>query len=204
MRASGTGPIKAVARGETACRPHFVHDAVTEANAGFPVGYATPCEGTGYEIGSHVAHQGLAQSREREEILRLGADPRRADGSASKSASSCRCPPTGRTPAAERARPDEDQARQLRFREVRPAAERKRLLDRWDREIGACRDSPATRSLPAGASAPAGSSHMRSVMRRFDPAVVWWHCRGVGAGVVPWHMQQDGLTPAVARRVSGR
>ena len=30
----------------------FVHDGVTEALAGFPVKTATPCEGTGYEIGS--------------------------------------------------------------------------------------------------------------------------------------------------------
>ncbi|MCC7275753.1 MAG: ABC transporter substrate-binding protein, partial [Alphaproteobacteria bacterium] len=49
---SGTGPIKAVARGETGVSISFVHDAVTEANAGFPVDYATPCEGTGFEIGS--------------------------------------------------------------------------------------------------------------------------------------------------------
>jgi iron(III) transport system substrate-binding protein len=39
---SGTGPIKAVARGETSVSLSFVHDAATEANAGFPVGYATP------------------------------------------------------------------------------------------------------------------------------------------------------------------
>ncbi|MGL4728372.1 MAG: ABC transporter substrate-binding protein, partial [Bosea sp. (in: a-proteobacteria)] len=49
---SGTGPIKAVARGETGISLSFVHDAVQEGNAGFPVGYNTPCEGTGYEIGS--------------------------------------------------------------------------------------------------------------------------------------------------------
>jgi iron(III) transport system substrate-binding protein len=49
---SGTGPIKAAARGETAVSLSFVHDAVTEKNAGFPVAYKTPCEGTGYEIGS--------------------------------------------------------------------------------------------------------------------------------------------------------
>ena len=34
---SGTGPIKAVARGETAVSISFVHDAVVERNAGFPV-----------------------------------------------------------------------------------------------------------------------------------------------------------------------
>ena len=49
---SGTGPMKAVARGETSVSISFVHDGVTEALAGFPVKTATPCEGTGYEIGS--------------------------------------------------------------------------------------------------------------------------------------------------------
>ena len=41
-----------VARGETTIGISFVHDVVTEAQAGFPVASATPCEGTGYEIGS--------------------------------------------------------------------------------------------------------------------------------------------------------
>jgi iron(III) transport system substrate-binding protein len=49
---SGTAPIKAVARGETIVSVSFIHDAVTEAQAGFPVKGLAPCEGTGYEIGS--------------------------------------------------------------------------------------------------------------------------------------------------------
>src|SRR4029453_7614091 len=46
---SGTAPIKAVARGETIASISFVHDVVTEAQAGFPVKGVAPCEGTGYE-----------------------------------------------------------------------------------------------------------------------------------------------------------
>src|SRR5215210_729078 len=49
---SGTAPVKNVARGEAGVSVSFIHDAVTEAVAGFPVKSATPCEGTGYEIGS--------------------------------------------------------------------------------------------------------------------------------------------------------
>jgi iron(III) transport system substrate-binding protein len=49
---SGTAPVKAVARGETAVSVSFVHDVTTESVAGFPVGSATPAEGTGAEIGS--------------------------------------------------------------------------------------------------------------------------------------------------------
>ena len=51
-RARATAPIKAVARGETIASISFMHDVVTEAQAGFPVKGVAPCEGTGYEIGS--------------------------------------------------------------------------------------------------------------------------------------------------------
>ena len=49
---SGTGPIKAVARGETSVSISFVHDAPGEKMQGFPVETVTPAEGTGAEIGS--------------------------------------------------------------------------------------------------------------------------------------------------------
>ena len=49
---SGTAPVKAVARGETTVSVSFVHDVTTEAVNGFPVGSATPSEGTGAEVGS--------------------------------------------------------------------------------------------------------------------------------------------------------
>ena len=49
---SGTAPIKAAARGETAVSVSFVHDVTTEAVNGFPVGSVTPAEGTGAEVGS--------------------------------------------------------------------------------------------------------------------------------------------------------
>src|SRR5690606_17207445 len=49
---SGSAPVKAAARGETGLGIVFVHDAVAQAAEGFPVKSITPCEGTGYEIGS--------------------------------------------------------------------------------------------------------------------------------------------------------
>src|SRR6202795_3720159 len=48
----GVGPIKAAARGENIVAVAFIHDVITEAQAGFPVKSVVPCEGTGYEIGS--------------------------------------------------------------------------------------------------------------------------------------------------------
>lgn len=49
---SGSAPIKAAGRGETTIGIVFMHDAVKQAVAGFPIKVVAPCEGTGYEIGS--------------------------------------------------------------------------------------------------------------------------------------------------------
>lgn len=49
---SGSAPIKAAGLGETTIGIVFMHDAVKQAAAGFPVKVVAPCEGTGYEIGS--------------------------------------------------------------------------------------------------------------------------------------------------------
>lgn len=49
---SGTGPIKAVARGETTVSISFVHDGPGEKAQGFPIETVTPSDGTGAEIGS--------------------------------------------------------------------------------------------------------------------------------------------------------
>ena len=49
---SGTGPIKAVARGEATISISFVHDGPGEKAQGFPLETITPADGTGAEIGS--------------------------------------------------------------------------------------------------------------------------------------------------------
>ena len=70
----GVGPIKAAARGENLVAVAFIHDVVTEAQAGFPVKSVAPCEGHRLRDRLDVDRQGRAQSRQREEIRRLGAD----------------------------------------------------------------------------------------------------------------------------------
>jgi iron(III) transport system substrate-binding protein len=49
---SGSAPIKAAGLGETTVGIVFLHDAVAQTAAGFPIVPVAPCEGTGYEIGS--------------------------------------------------------------------------------------------------------------------------------------------------------
>ena len=55
---SGTGPIKAVARGETTVSISFVHDGPGEKMQGFPIETITPSDGTGAEIGSMTIIKG--------------------------------------------------------------------------------------------------------------------------------------------------
>ena len=49
---SGSAPIKAAGLGETTIGIVFQHDAVTQIVSGAPIKTVSPCEGTGYEIGS--------------------------------------------------------------------------------------------------------------------------------------------------------
>ena len=49
---SGAAPARAAATGESLIGITFQHDAVTQAVGGAPVKIVSPCEGTGYEIGS--------------------------------------------------------------------------------------------------------------------------------------------------------
>jgi iron(III) transport system substrate-binding protein len=49
---SGSAPVKAAARGETAIGIGFMHDMVKLKKEGFPVELVAPCEGTGYELGA--------------------------------------------------------------------------------------------------------------------------------------------------------
>ncbi|MEX1204098.1 MAG: ABC transporter substrate-binding protein [Dongiaceae bacterium] len=49
---SGSAPIKAAGLGETTIGIVFQHDVVTQIVSGAPIKTVSPCEGTGYEIGS--------------------------------------------------------------------------------------------------------------------------------------------------------
>lgn len=133
---SGTAPIKAVARGETAVSISFVHDAVTERVAGFPVGNATPCEGTGYEIGSMSIIRGSRNERNARrfydwaltaEAQKLGAETKQFQIPSNRSA-----------PIPEGA-PRFENIKLIDYDFARwgSAEERTRLLARWDREVRA-------------------------------------------------------------------
>ncbi len=133
---SGTGPIKAVARGETGISLSFVHDAVTEKNAGFPVAYNTPCEGTGYEIGSMSIIKGarnVANGRKFYDWA-LTPDAQRIGFEIGKQLQM----PSNRNAPLPPGAPDLSKMKLVDYDFVKygAAAERRRLLARWDSEIG--------------------------------------------------------------------
>jgi iron(III) transport system substrate-binding protein len=132
---SGTAPMKAVARGETGVSISFVHDGVTEALAGFPVKTATPCEGTGYEIGSMSIVKGarnLANAKKfydwalTPEAQKLGAEAKQFQVPSNRATP---LPPEA-PKFADMKLIDYDQARYGK------SAERKRLIAKWDAEVG--------------------------------------------------------------------
>ena len=133
---SGTGPIKAVARGETALSLSFVHDAVTEKNAGFPVGYNTPCEGTGFEIGSMSIIKGARNLAQAQRFYNWALTPeaQKLGFEAGKQLQMSSNKATPLPPGA----PDLSRIKLIDYDFVKygASAERQRLLAKWDSDIG--------------------------------------------------------------------
>lgn len=134
---SGTGPIKAVGRGETSVSISFVHDAVTEANAGFPVGYSIPCEGTGYEVGSMSIIAGAPNAENARAFYdyALTAEAQRLGYEVAKQ---LQMPSNKDAPLPPNA-PDLSKITLIDydFRTFGAEAARTHLISRWDSEIGA-------------------------------------------------------------------
>lgn len=134
---SGTAPIKAVARGETGVSLSFVHDAVTEKNAGLPAEYNTPCEGTGYEIGSMSIIDGSRNEAEAKRFYDWALTPE-AQRLGYEVSGQLQMPSNVNAPLPPNA-PDLSKMTLVEYDFARygSATERRRLLARWDSEIGA-------------------------------------------------------------------
>jgi iron(III) transport system substrate-binding protein len=133
---SGTAPIKAVARGETGVSISFIHDAVTEAQAGFPVKAVAPCEGTGYEIGSMSIVKGARNLDNARKFYDWALTPK-AQALAAQ-AKQFQLPSNVAAPVSPLSPKTADvKLVDYDFAKYGASAERKRLLERWDREVGA-------------------------------------------------------------------
>ena len=132
---SGVGPIKAVARGETLASVSFIHDVVTEAQAGFPVRSVAPCEGTGYEIGSMSIVKGARNLDNAKKFYDWALTPK-AQLLAAQS-KQFQLPSNVSTPVSPLSPKTADiKLINYDFAKYGASAERKRLLEKWDKEVG--------------------------------------------------------------------
>ena len=131
---SGTGPIKAVARGETAVSISFVHDGPGEKLAGFPVETVTPAEGTGAEIGSMSIVKGARNLESAKKFYEWALTPQAQQfGAATRQ---YQLPSNKATPVDARV-PDFKKIRLIDYDYAKygESAERRRLISKWEKEV---------------------------------------------------------------------
>ena len=131
---SGSAPIKAAARGETTVGIVFQHDAVTQKVAGFPIKVVSPCEGTGYEIGSMSIINGARNLEEakmfydfalRADIQEMARTVRAYQVPSNKNAS----------PPPEAPKLEDIKLIDYDFKTYGSSATRTRLLKKWEAEV---------------------------------------------------------------------
>ena len=131
---SGTGPIKAVARGETAVSISFVHDAPQERMQGFPIETATPSDGTGAEIGSMSIIKGARNLEQAKKFYEWALTPgAQAFGAAAKQ---YQLPSNKATPVDPNV-PDFKKIKLIDYdyKKYGASAERRRLIARWEKDV---------------------------------------------------------------------
>lgn len=131
---SGTGPIKAVARGETAVSISFVHDGPGEKMQGFPVETITPADGTGAEIGSMSLIKGARNMDAAKKFYEWALTPSAQE--IAFAAKSFQVPSN----KASKTDPNVPDFRKIKFinydyAKYGASAERRRLISRWEKEV---------------------------------------------------------------------
>jgi len=131
---SGTAPIKAVARGETAVSISFVHDGPGEKMQGFPVETITPADGTGAEIGSMSIVKGARNMDAAKKFYEWALTPNAQE--IAFAAKSFQVPSN----KAAKIDPNVPDFRKIKFinydyAKYGASAERRRLIARWEKEV---------------------------------------------------------------------
>jgi iron(III) transport system substrate-binding protein len=131
---SGAAPIKAAARGETGIGIVFLHDVAAEKAGGFNVVPVSPCEGTGYEIGSMSIVKGARNLDNAKKFYDWALAPDAQKLMAANK--SFQLPSNKATPQP----PESPRFADIKLidydlKKYGSAAERKRLLARWDNEV---------------------------------------------------------------------
>ncbi len=130
----GLGPIKAVAKGEAAFSVSFMHNAAQEAEAGFPVKYLAPCEGTGYSVGAISIVKGAPHLAEAQKFVEWALSP--AGQKVAATSGSYQFPSNKATPIPDGA-PKLKGAKLIDYdlQKYGASNERRRLIAKWEAEI---------------------------------------------------------------------
>lgn len=133
---SGIGPMTAVSRGETALGSTVLHGVINEIVRGFPVEPVLPCEGVGYEIGSTAIIKGTRNLDAAKRFVDFALSP---EGQRIGLDVKEYAIPTNRNVALPPQVPKLADIKVIDydFAKYGSSAERRRLLDRWEKEINA-------------------------------------------------------------------
>jgi iron(III) transport system substrate-binding protein len=133
---SGTGPIKAVARGETAVSISFVHDGPGEKMQGFPVETITPADGTGAEIGSMSIIKGARNLDAAKKFYEWALTPGAQEMAAAAKQFQL---PSNKAAKVDSRVPDFKKIKFIDYDYAKYGAsvERRRLIQRWEKEVNA-------------------------------------------------------------------
>ncbi len=131
---SGTGPIKAAARGETTISISFVHDGPGEKLQGFPIETITPSDGTGAEIGSMSLIKGARNLEAAKKFYEWAlTGPAQEIGAAAKQFQL----PSNKTAKVDPNVPDFKKIKFINYDYAKygASAERRRLIAKWEKEV---------------------------------------------------------------------
>lgn len=131
---AGAAPAQSVGRGEVTVGITFLHDLVDAAKKAPAVRVVSPCEGTGFEIGSMSLIKGARHPAEAKAFYDWALTPE-AQAIAAKNGS-YQVPSNKATPTPPEA-PDTSKIKLIDydFAKYGSSAERKRLLGRWTKDV---------------------------------------------------------------------
>jgi iron(III) transport system substrate-binding protein len=131
---SGTGPIKAVARGETTVSISFVHDGPGEKMQGFPIATITPSDGTGAEIGSMSIVKGSRNLEAAKKFYEWALTPAAQEMAAAAKQFQL---PSNKSTKLDPQIPDFKKIKFINYDYAKygSSAERRRLIAKWEKEV---------------------------------------------------------------------
>ena len=133
---SGIGPMTAITRGETALGSTVLHGVINEIVRGFPVEPVLPCEGVGYEVGSVAILKGARNADAARRFVDWALSPQGQQVGLDVKEYAI---PTNRNVTLPPQVPPLTSIKVIPydFAKYGSSAERKRLLERWEKEINA-------------------------------------------------------------------